>query len=136
MKKIFAAVFGLMLMCSMTVLAADKKSDKAAMGEEKSLHGYIMDAKCAKEKTASKEEIKPDAKCAAGCIGKGEKAVFVNMDDKSIWTISNPESIKGHEGHHVQISAHVNAIDKTVHIMKVTMMPAETKTEMKMDKKS
>jgi hypothetical protein len=37
----------------------------------------------------------------------------------------NPEKLKGHEGHHVQLSAHVYADKNTIHVMSVKMLKAE-----------
>jgi len=35
----------------------------------------------------------------------GDKLRFVT--DQRAWNVDNPETIKGHEGHHVQLKAHV-----------------------------
>ena len=40
---------------------------------------------------------------------EGDKTVFVNDKDGKTWDVMNPEELKGHEGHHVQLSAHVYA---------------------------
>jgi beta-xylosidase len=45
---------------------------------------------------------------------------FVDKDGKS-WTIQNPDAIKGHEGHHVTLSAHVYADKGEVHVMSLKM---------------
>jgi hypothetical protein len=34
----------------------------------------------------------------------------------------NPEELKGHEGHHVQLSAHVYADKNSIHVMSVKML--------------
>jgi hypothetical protein len=34
----------------------------------------------------------------------------------------NPETLKGHEGHHVQLSAHVYADKNSIHVMSVKML--------------
>ena len=36
----------------------------------------------------------------------------------------NPEALKGHEGHHVQVSAHVYADKGQIHVMSVKMLKA------------
>ena len=33
--------------------------------------------------------------------------MFTSDKDNKAWTISNPEAVKGHEGHHVTLKAHV-----------------------------
>jgi hypothetical protein len=61
----------------------------------------------------------------------GDKLAFVADKDQKSWEVVNPEALKGHEGHRVQLSAHVYAdADKgQIHVMSVKMLKAE-----KMDK--
>jgi hypothetical protein len=35
----------------------------------------------------------------------GDKLTFVTDKDQKAWDVANPEALKGHEGHHVQLSA-------------------------------
>jgi hypothetical protein len=53
---------------------------------------------------------------------EGDKTVFVNDKDGKSWDVMNPETLKGHEGHHVQLSAHVYADKNSIHIMSVKML--------------
>ena len=55
----------------------------------------------------------------------------VNLKDLARLTATevNPETLKGHEGHHVEVSAHVYADKGQIHVMSVKMLKAE-----KMDK--
>lgn len=52
----------------------------------------------------------------------GDKTWFVADADKKAWEVMNPEALKGHEGHHVQVSAHVYADKNAIHVMEVTML--------------
>jgi|ERR1700710_1846026 hypothetical protein len=52
----------------------------------------------------------------------GDKVMFVADSDQKSWDIMNPEAVKGHEGHHVELSAHVYADKMAVHVMKVKML--------------
>lgn len=52
----------------------------------------------------------------------GDKYVFVNDKDGKSWDVMNPEELKGHEGHHVQLSAHVYADKDSIHVMSVKML--------------
>ncbi|HVI09847.1 MAG TPA: hypothetical protein VND65_16290 [Candidatus Binatia bacterium] len=52
----------------------------------------------------------------------GDKYTFVSDKDGKSWGIMNPEELKGHEGHHVQLSAHVYADKGEIHVMSVKMM--------------
>jgi hypothetical protein len=46
---------------------------------------------------------------------------FVSDKDSKSWTISNPNAVKGHEGHHVTLTAHVYADKNEVHVMSLKM---------------
>jgi hypothetical protein len=52
----------------------------------------------------------------------GDNYTFVNDKDGKSWSVMNPETLKGHEGHHVQLSAHVYADKNAVHVMSVKML--------------
>jgi hypothetical protein len=56
---------------------------------------------------------------------EGDKITFVNDADQKSWDVINPEALKGHEGHHVQLSAHVYADKNSIHVMKVKMLKQE-----------
>ena len=47
--------------------------------------------------------------------------MFVSDKDSKSWTISNPEAVKGHEGHHVTLQAHVDADKNEVHVVSLKM---------------
>ncbi|MGA7220223.1 MAG: hypothetical protein WBX38_18040 [Candidatus Sulfotelmatobacter sp.] len=53
---------------------------------------------------------------------EGDKAMFVNDKDGKSWDVINPETLKGHDGHHVELSAHVYADKGQIHIMSVKML--------------
>ena len=53
---------------------------------------------------------------------EGDKTVFVNDKDGKTWDVMNREELKGHEGHHVQLSAHVYADKNSIHVMSVKML--------------
>jgi hypothetical protein len=53
---------------------------------------------------------------------EGDKYMFVNDKDGKSWEVINPETLKGHEGHHVELSAHVYADKMQIHVMSVKMM--------------
>lgn len=53
---------------------------------------------------------------------EGDKYTFVNDKDGKTYEVMNPEELKGHEGHHVQLSAHVYADKGAVHVMSVKML--------------
>jgi hypothetical protein len=59
----------------------------------------------------------------------GDKLTFVNDKDGKSWDVMNPEELKGHEGHHVQLSAHVYTDKNSIHIMSVKMLKGGAKTD-------
>ncbi|HSM84788.1 MAG TPA: hypothetical protein VLT16_01495 [Candidatus Limnocylindrales bacterium] len=63
-----------------------------------SWHGWVSDAKCG---------AKVNADCAKKCADAGEKLVFVNSD-KAVIPVTNPEVLKGHEGHHVMVKGNLD----------------------------
>jgi len=46
---------------------------------------------------------------------------FVSDKDGKSWTIKNPDAVKGHEGHHVVLNAHVYPDKGVVHVMSLKM---------------
>jgi hypothetical protein len=60
----------------------------------------------------------------------GDKYWFVNDKDGKSWDVINPETLKGHEGHHVQLSAHVYADKGNIHVMSVKMLKAKSASSM------
>jgi hypothetical protein len=55
-------------------------------------------------------------------VADGDKITFVADKDNKEWDIINPEAVKGHEGHHVQVSAHVYTDKNQIHVVSVRMM--------------
>jgi hypothetical protein len=52
----------------------------------------------------------------------GDKIKFVADEDGKSWDVMNPQALKGHEGHHVELSAHVYADKGAIHVMSVKMV--------------
>jgi hypothetical protein len=52
----------------------------------------------------------------------GDKLSFVGDKESKSWEVMNPEALKGHEGHHVEVSAHVYADKSAIHVMSVKML--------------
>jgi hypothetical protein len=64
---------------------------------------------------------------------EGDKVTFVDKEGKS-WNVMNPEELKAHEGHHVQITAHVYADKDEIHVMTVKMTKGQNKSSEPMSK--
>ena len=50
---------------------------------------------------------------------------------KNVYTITNADAIKGHEGHHVKVTGELDAAKKELTVEKVEMVEAKTKTKKK-----
>jgi hypothetical protein len=57
---------------------------------------------------------------------EGDKITFVTDVDNKSWDVINPETLKDHVGHHVQVSAHVYADKDQIHVMSVKMLKAKS----------
>src|ERR1700694_6077980 len=109
MKKLLMLVVALSVMLTVAGFAQDMSKDSGM----------------AKAAPAPLKNIKGTVKA------DGDKLTFVSDKDKKYWDVANPEALKGHEGHHVEVSAHVYAGKGQIHVMSVKMIKGE-----KMDKMS
>lgn len=75
----------------------------------------------ASAKTANKNAENPPLKTIRGTISADGKT-FTPDKGKDTWTLKNPEDVKGHEGHHVDLNAHVFKSSHELHVMKVDMV--------------
>jgi len=73
------------------------------------------------QQSASSSTAKPPLRTIAGKISEDGKTFTADKGGKQ-WTLKNPEDVKGHEGHHVKLQAHVYKDTNELHVMKVTMM--------------
>lgn len=88
-----------------------------AMAQDQSSTASSDTAKSAKKAPAA------PLKWLKGTISDDGKS-FTADKDKSTWSIKNPDDVKGHEGHHVKVSAKLDEANHSVTIDKLTMMRA------------
>ena len=69
--------------------------------------------------------MKQETPKVSGTVG-ADGTTFVDKDNKS-WTVTNPEVLKGHEGHEVTLTAHGDAAKNAVHVVSVKMGKAKMK---------
>src|SRR6202162_463155 len=109
MKKLCVVSLALAVILSMTAFAQysskePAQKDQAAQAPLKSIEGTVK--------------------------VEGDKITFVADNDQKSSSVENPEALKGHEGHHVQVKAHVDADKGTIHVTEVKMLKgSETKKE-------
>ncbi|SRR5712691_4960998 len=84
-----------------------------------------------KQETAKAEKMTTKAITLSGKVSDDGKT-FVDKDSKS-WTVTNPEVLKGHEGHEVHLKAHVDDTKNEIHVVSVKMGKAEMKEATKKD---
>jgi hypothetical protein len=78
------------------------------------IKGWVSDSMCGAKHAGS------GAACVKKCIEGGMAPVFVDEEKKAVWSIDNPDAVKGHYGEHVTIHATADADKKSVHIDSVT----------------
>jgi len=65
----------------------------------------------------------PKSEDGAKYLLRGEvKSFNLFPGGEKSWEVVNPETLKDHVGHHVELSAHVYADKARLHVMKVTML--------------
>ncbi len=116
MKKLMFSSFALALAISLVALA--QNATKAAQ---------------TKQETAKTEKAPVKAVAVTGKVSADAKT-FVDKDNKS-WTVTNPEALKGHEGHEVTLKAHVDAAKNEIHVVSVKMGKDEMKETTKKEEK-
>ena len=76
-----------------------------------------------KPQDTTQDEQKPKLMNIKGTVkADGDKITFVTDADGKSWDVVNPETLKDHAGHHVELSAHVYKDKGQIHVMKVTML--------------
>ena len=74
----------------------------------------------AQQPDISKSSTSMKAVSVTGKISDDGKT-FVSDKDSKNWTISNPDAVKGHEGHHVTLQAHVDVDKNEVNVVSLKM---------------
>jgi hypothetical protein len=82
----------------------------ARAADSTQISGWISDSMCGAKHAGT------GADCVKKCIAGGMAPVFVDEGQKAVWTIDNPDAVKGFYGDHVTISATTDADKKSVHI--------------------
>jgi hypothetical protein len=117
MKKFMMLTLAMCLMFSISALA------QGSMGSDTS----------SKKKSTAKTAAKSDETKVAGTIttDKAGKPALKADSDGKVWTITNADAVKGHEGHHVNVSGHPDAKTNSIHVMSVEMASDSMKSDTK-----
>ena len=100
MKRILALLVAAFALTAIAASAADSTK----------INGYISDSMC------GAKHLGNNADCVKKCIEKGMAPVFVDEGKKAVWTIDNPDAVKGFYGDHVSVTAKADEAKKSVHI--------------------
>jgi hypothetical protein len=94
---------------ALTALAFDD------MGKSTTVNGWVSDSKCgAKGANAGAEA------CTKKCLAAGEKVVIVTDKDQKVLMVDNPETLKGHEGHHIAVTGQMGK--DSIHVDSMKML--------------
>ena len=77
----------------------------------------------AAQDTMNHDDVKADASKTVDVTGKisDDGKIFVGDKDSKNWNISNPDAVKGHEGHRVILTAVVDADKNEVQVTSLKM---------------
>ena len=84
-------------------------------GDAQTVNGWVSDSQC-----GVKGAHEGAADCTKKCIAGGASMVVVTDGDQKVLTVENPDSLKGHEGHHIAVTGHVDG-DK-IHVESAKML--------------
>jgi putative cell wall-binding protein len=101
----------LLIACALILLVASV----SFASDAQTVNGWVSDSKCGVKGANAGAEA-----CTKKCIAAGEKAVLVTDTDQKVLAVDNPDTLKGHEGHHVAVTGHVDG-DK-IHVDSVKML--------------
>src|SRR5215469_2114643 len=109
MKKLLMVTLAVCVLFSIAALAQEEAGKGGEMG-----------------KTAAAAPLKT----LKGTVkSEGDKITFVNDADQKSWDVMNPETLKDHVGHHVQVRAHVYEDKNSIHVMGVKMVKGAKEKE-------
>jgi len=73
-----------------------------------------------KQDTMKADKTSGKSMNVTGKISEDGKTIVSDKDGKS-WTISNPDAVKGHEGHHVVVKGHADAATNEIKVASLKM---------------
>ena len=115
MKRLLTLLFAFLLSASLSLMAQEPTSkDQSSTSDKK-----VQKAEKKEAKAAQKGK---DMSLTGWVRDQGGKTVFENDKDKQAWDISNPDAVKGHEGHHVKVRAKLDESNHSLTVDKLSMM--------------
>ena len=108
MKKLMTILYALSLLTTLALAQNAAGGQAAAPGQD------------AAKQDNMKSDTSEKASSITGKISEDGKSFVSDKDGKS-YTISNPDSVKGHEGHHVTLKAKVSSDSTSVDVVSLKM---------------
>jgi hypothetical protein len=106
MKRIAVTVFAFVLWMSLAVTAQDTGAQQSA--------GTSQGTTTSTKKEGAKLQH------LTGKVSDDGKSFTIEKDNKT-YTIENSDAVKGHEGHDVRLSGHIDTAASSVHVTSVKM---------------
>jgi hypothetical protein len=110
MKRIAGTVFAVVLCLTVGTIAQDAGAAQSA---------------ATKQTPTTEKSASSKVRHVTGKISDDGKNVTADKDNKS-YTIDNPDAVKGHEGHEVRLSGHIDASNNSIHVTKLKMAGEKT----------
>jgi hypothetical protein len=130
MKRLLTLLFAFVLSAALSLAAQEPANQDQSSGNTKKVQK-------AEKKEAKAAQKGKDMSLTGWVRDQGGKTIFENDKDKQAWDISNPDAVKGHEGHHVKVKAKLDESNHSLTVDKLTMMrKAKQSGEMKNEPKS
>lgn len=107
MKRLGVSLFAIVLWFSLAAIAQDTAAQKSTETGQSSTTSKT------KNKAGKLEHLK-------GKISDDGKSLTTDKDNKT-YTIENTDAVKGHEGHDVRVSGHVDPSNNSIHVMSLKM---------------
>jgi hypothetical protein len=86
-----------------------------AGGKAETVKGWVSDSQC-----GAKGANAGAAECTKKCVEKGASLVVVTDGDQKVLMVDNQDALKGHEGHHVEVTGHMEK--DSLHVDSVKML--------------
>jgi hypothetical protein len=128
MKKLFVLTLTLILALPVIAMAQDPASQSGSQSQPSASPSGSQ----AGTPTGSQDQMGQSGKSGnvKGTVSQDGKTLV--GDDGKSWTISNPDAVKGHEGHHVELKGSSDASSNTINVSSVKMLKGD-KDKMKKD---
>ena len=117
MKKLWVLSISILLAMPVIALAQYSGSQSSGSAKQTGSQNDTMGHQGSMGHAAKTGNVK-------GTISQDGKSIVSDTDGKS-WTIANPDAVKGHEGHHVELKGTTDAGTGEIQVSSVKMLKGE-----------